>query len=190
MVPPDNVLGLLPTWVALYALALATFATAGFLLYHRVFRLILLGKPSNRFDQPLKRILGAIPLIFGQRKVLQRVSVSRDRSGLAHFFIFWGFLSFTASYVVFIFGDAAWPQFSKTILTDTGVRVVAIYLDLLAALFLFVLAWAVIRRWVATPRRLSFDLTQKVGVGDHPPAHRGADAAVHPGRGHVCGIRR
>ena len=161
MVPPDNVLGLLPTWVALYALALAAFGTAGFLLYHRVFRLILLGKPSNRFDQPLKRILGAIPLIFGQRKVLQRVSVSRDRSGLAHFFIFWGFLSFTASYVVFIFGDAAWPQFSKTILTDTGVRVVAIYLDLLAALFLFVLAWAVIRRWVATPRRLSFDLTQK-----------------------------
>ena len=161
MVPPDNVLGLLPTWVALYALALAAFATAGFLLYHRVFRLILLGKPSNRFDQPLKRTLGAVPLIFGQRKVLQRVSVSRDRSGLAHFFIFWGFLSFTASYVVFIFGDAAWPQFSKTILTDTGVRVVAIYLDLLAALFMFVLAWAVIRRWVATPRRLSFDLTQK-----------------------------
>ena len=161
MVPPDSVLGLFPTWTALYPLALIAFGTAGYLLYHRVFRLILLGRPADRFDQPLRRIFGAMPLIFGQRKVLQRVSVSRDRSGLAHFFIFWGFLSFTVSYVVFIFGDAAWPQFSETVLTDTGIRVVAIYLDLLAALFLFVLAWAVIRRWVATPRRLSFDLTQK-----------------------------
>ena len=161
MVPPENVLGVIPTWAALYPLALIAFGTAGYLLYHRVFRLILLGKPSNRFDQPLKRVLGAVPLIFGQRKVLQRVSVSRDRSGLAHFFIFWGFLSFTASYVVFIFGDAAWPQFSETIFTDTGVRIVTIYLDLLATLFLVVLAWAAIRRWITTPRRLSFDLTQK-----------------------------
>ena len=161
MAPPDSVFGVIPTWAALYALALAAFGTAGYVLYLRVFRLILLGRPANRFDQPMRRVLGAVPLIFGQRKVLQRVSVRRDRAGLAHFFIFWGFLSFTASYVVFIFGDAAWPQFSETILTDTGVRAVAIYLDLLAALFLVVLAWAAVRRWIATPRRLSFDLTQK-----------------------------
>ncbi len=161
MVPPDNVLGLLPTWAALYALALFAFGSAGFILYRRVFRLILLGRPADRFDRPAERIIGAIPLIFGQRKVLQRVSLRRDLAGLAHFFIFWGFLSFTASYVVFIFGDAVWPKFSETILTEAGVRVVAIYLDLLAATFFIVLIWAAIRRWVTTPRRLSFDLTQK-----------------------------
>ena len=161
MVPPDSVFGLFPTWAALYPLALIAFGTAGYLLYHRVFRLILLGRPADRFDQPVRRILGAIPLIFGQRKVLQRVSLRRDLAGLAHFFIFWGFVSFTASYVVFIFGDAAWPQFSETILSDTGVRVAAIYLDLLATTFLVVLAWAAIRRWVTTPHRLRFDLTQK-----------------------------
>ena len=161
MVPPDSVLGVIPTWVALYPLALIAFGTAGFILYHRVFRLILLGRAADRFDQPIRRIVGAIPLIFGQSKVLQRVSLRRDLAGLAHFFIFWGFLSFTASYVVFIFGDAVWSQFSETILTDTGVRVAAIYLDLLATIFLVVLVWAAIRRWVTTPRRLSFDLTQK-----------------------------
>ena len=161
MVPPDSVFGVVPTWAALYPLALATFGVAGFLLYRRVFRLILLGRPAGRIDRPVRRMAGAVPLIFGQRKVLQRVSLGRDRSGPAHFFIFWGFLSFTGSYVVFIFGDAAWSRFSVTILTETGVRAVAIYLDLLAALFLVVLAWAAIRRWVTTPRRLSFDLTQK-----------------------------
>ncbi len=161
MVPPDSVLGLFPTWAALYPLALIAFGTAGLLLYRRVFRLILLGRPVGRFDQPMRRIVGAVPLIFGQSKVLQRVSLRRDLAGLAHFFIFWGFLSFTASYVVFIFGDAAWAQFSETILSDTGVRVAAIYLDILATVFLVVLVWAAIRRWVTTPHRLSFDLTQK-----------------------------
>ncbi len=153
--------GLFPTWAALYPLSLAAFGVAGFLLYRRVFRLVLLGRPVRRFDQPLRRIIGAIPLIFGQRKVLQRVSLRRDLAGLAHFFIFWGFLSFTASYVIFIFGDSAWPQFSETILTETGVRVAAVYLDLLAVIFLVVLVWAGARRWLTTPRRLSYDLTQK-----------------------------
>ena len=180
MVPPDSVLGVIPTWVALYPLALIAFGTAGYLLYRRVFRLILLGRPADRFDQPLRRIVGAIPLIFGQSKVLQRVSFRRDLAGLVHFFIFWGFLSFTASYVVFIFGDAASPQFSETILTETGVRIAAIYLDVLATIFLVVLVWAAIRRWVTTPRRLSFDLTQKWESAVILLLIAGLMAAVHP----------
>jgi Fe-S oxidoreductase len=142
-------------------MSLIAFALAGLVLYRRVFRLIMLGQPTSRFDQPVKRIVGSIPLILGQKKVLQRVSIRRDRAGLAHFFIFWGFLSFSTSYVIFIFGDAIWHDFSRTILTDAGVKAFAIYLDLLAVAFLFVLAWGAVRRWVLTPHRLSFDLTQK-----------------------------
>ena len=161
MVPPSGFLGIAPTWVVLYGLSFIVFGAAAALAYRRVFRLVMLGRPANRFDRPFRRIIGAVPLIFGQRKVLQRFSIRRDRAGLAHFFIFWGFLSFTASYIVFIFGDAVWPRFSTVILTDAGVRAVAVYLDILAALFLGVLAWAAVRRWIATPHRLSFDLTQK-----------------------------
>ena len=175
MVPPDNLFGVIPTWAALYPLTLTAFGTAGYLLYRRVFRLILLGRPADRFDQPIRRIVDAIPLIFGQRKVLQRVSLRCDLAGLAHFFIFWGFLSFTASYVVFIFGDAAWPHFSKTILTETGVRGAAIYLDLLATIFLGcsrVGRHTPLGNHAPTPQ-LRPD--PEVGVGDHPPAHSGAD---------------
>lgn len=161
MVPPSGFLGIAPTWVVLYGLSLIAFGAAAALTYRRVFRLVMLGRPANRFDQPIRRIVGVIPLVFGQTKVMQRFSIRRDRAGLAHFFIFWGFISFTASYIVFIFGDAVWPRFSTAILTDAGVRAFAVYLDILAALFLGVLAWAAVRRWIATPRRLSFDLTQK-----------------------------
>ena len=160
MVPPDSVFGLIPTWLAVYGLALAAFASAAWILYQRVFRLILLGKNPERFDQPVRRLLGALPYIFGQRKVLQSVSL-RDRAGIAHFIIFWGFLSFTTSYILYIFGDVIWHEFSETVLTDTGVRVFTAYLDILALVFFVLLIWAAVRRWVATPNRLSFDLTQK-----------------------------
>ena len=161
MVPPDSVFGVIPTWIAVYVLAIGIFAAAGFVLYQRVFRLILLGKDPGRFDQPVRRLIGALPYIFGQRKVLQSVSL-RDRAGLAHFIIFWGFLSFTTSYVLYIFGDVIWHDFSATILTDTGVRIFTAYLDILALVFFVVLIWAAVRRWGVKPNRLSFDLTQKL----------------------------
>ena len=164
MVPPDSIFGLIPTWVGVYVASIVAFAIAGYFLYRRVFRLVLVGKPAERFDQPVRRFFGALPFIFGQRKVLQRVSL-RDRAGLAHFFIFWGFLSFSLSYALFIFGDSLWHPLSGKILTETGLKAFTIYLDVLSALFLVVLAWAAIRRWAFTPSRLRFDLTQKKESG-------------------------
>ncbi len=159
VVPPGDPFGVIPIWLAVYLLTFLAFGVAGYVVYRRVFRLILLGKDPVRFDQPIRRIVGAVPYIFGQSKVLQSVSL-RDLAGLAHFFIFWGFLSFTTSYVLYIFGDAIWPEFSETVLTDSGVRVFTAYLDVLAVVFLVVLLWAAVRRWGAKPRRLSYDLTQ------------------------------
>ena len=161
MVPPDDVFGVIPTWIAVYVLAIAAFGVAGFVLYRRVFRLILLGKNPERFDQPVRRFIGALPYVLGQRKVLQSVSL-RDRAGIAHFIIFWGFLSFTASYILYIFGDSLWQEFSETVLTGAGVRIFTAYLDVLALVFFVVLVWAAVRRWSVKPRRLSYDLTQKI----------------------------
>ena len=162
MVPPDTLFGALPTALGVYLITAFAFTLSGYIVYRRVVRLVLLGKPANRFDRPLRRIVGAIPLIFGQRKVLQRASLIRDRAGLAHFFIFWGFLSFLFSYMIFIFGDSAWRDFSTKLLTEAGVKVFTYYLDVLAVTFFVVLTWAALRRWVARPHRLTFDLTQKL----------------------------
>ena len=167
MVPPDSLFGVLPVWVGVYVLTLVAFGVGTYVVYHRVFRLVLQGLPVARFDRPMTRLAGAVGIVLGQRKVLQRVgrldprSGDIDLAGLGHAAIFWGFLSFSLSYLIFIFGGSIWHPLGETILTRTGVLVYSIYLDVFAAVILVALAWALFRRWIAQPHRLSFDLTRK-----------------------------
>ena len=159
MVPPGEIFGVIPIWIGVFAFAVIGFGFAGYVVYSRVFRLIMLGKSENRFDQPLKRSLNALVVVLAQRKVLQRVSL-KDKAGLGHVFVFWGFLCFALSYVLFVFLDSINPNISETILTDTGVKVFVFVLDALGLAILTSLTWALVRRWLAKPRRLSFDLTR------------------------------
>ena len=135
MVPPADIFGVIPTWAGVYAALIIALALAGYAIYHRVFRLILQGKAAARFDRPWERLRGALVIVLGQRKVLQRVghtdprSRSVDLAGLGHASIFWGFLSFSLSYLIFIFGNAIWHPFAETLLTPTGVQVYSAYLD-------------------------------------------------------------
>ena len=160
MVPPENLFGTsIHIAVGVYVVLGAALLASGFVFYQRVISLILLGKAENRFDQPLRRLMGVLTIVLGQRRVLQRVG-KVDRAGLGHVVIFWGFLSFLLSYLIFIFGDAAWRPFSEKLLTSTGVEVYTIYLDIFAAAILSALGWGVLRRWLAKPHRLTFDLTR------------------------------
>ena len=163
MVPPEEIFGVIPTWIGVYLVSGIAFSIAGLVLYLRVVRLVLLGRSQNRFDQPLRRLWGLVTVVLGQARVLQRLSL-RDKAGIGHALIFWGFISFFLSYLIFIFGDSAWSELSETVLTTTGVRIFASYLDIMATVLLIALAWGVLRRWVAQPHRLSFDLTR------HPDA--------------------
>ena len=159
MVPPGEIFGVIPIWVGVFVFAGVGFGINGYLLYMRVFRLIMLGKKENRFNQPLRRSLNALVVSLGQRKVLQRFSW-KDRAGLGHVFIFWGFLSFVASYLLFIFIDSIDPDLSSTILSDGGLKVFVFIIDALGLAILSALVWALFRRWVVRPHRLSFDLTR------------------------------
>ena len=167
MVPPDYIFGAIPTWIGVYLAVLVASCLGGYALYRRVFRLVMQGKPVDRFDRPLERLTGAITIVLGQRKVLQRVGSSdprargRDLAGIGHASIFWGFLSFSLSYLILIFGGVIWPPLPETLLTETGVRLFSIYLDIFALVILLALVWALSRRWLARPHRLRFDLTRK-----------------------------
>ncbi len=90
------------------------------------------------------------------------MSRSKDWAGLGHAIVFWGFLSFSLSYVILIFGGSVWRPFPERLLTTTGVKVFSSYLDILAAVLLAILMWALVRRWLIKPHRLSFDLTRNV----------------------------
>ena len=168
MALPGDIFGVIPVWVGVYLALLLTQALAGWLAYRRVIHLIRQGRSVARFDRPWERLRGAVSIVLGQRKVLQRVgsqdarSRALDLAGLGHALVFWGFLSFALSYLIFIFGAAIWPPLPETILTQTGVRIYSVYLDLYAALILAVLAWMLARRWAARPYRLSFALTRSL----------------------------
>ena len=100
MSPPDILFNTIPVWLGVYLLAITFFATATFILYRNAIRLILLGQKSDLLDNKLQRFLGIMKPVFGQSKVLQSFSLKTDIAGLAHLFIFWGFLSFALSYVL------------------------------------------------------------------------------------------
>jgi Fe-S oxidoreductase len=68
---------------ALLAVAGALFARRAWLLW----RLVRLGKPTERFDDLPGRVRAEATIVLGQRKLLQRLV-----PGLMHAFIFWGFL--------------------------------------------------------------------------------------------------
>ena len=160
MVPPGDI-GPVPIWVGVYIATALVLLCSNYLLYHRVVRLVRQGNNLARFDHLWQRTSGAISIVLGQRKVLQRVP-KKDWAGIGHALIFWGFLSFSLSYLIFIFVGSIWHAFPETLLTATGVRVYSAYLDILAVVLLVILGWALVRRWVVQPRRLSFDLTRNL----------------------------
>ena len=159
MSPPADILGAAPTWAGVLVLSVLALGAAALIAHRRILGPVMLGRPG-RTDRPLERLAGAVRPVLGQAKVLQSVS-ARDRAGLAHLAIFWGFISFALSYALFIFADSAWPPLSERVLTPLGVTVFATYLDALAAALIIVVCWAAARRWVAAPPRLSFDLTRR-----------------------------
>ena len=160
MVPPGDI-GPVPIWVGVYIATALVLLCSNYLLYYRVVRLVRQGNNVARFDHLWQRTSGAISIVLGQRKVLQRVP-KKDWAGIGHALIFWGFLSFSLSYLIFIFVGSIWHAFPETLLTATGVRVYSAYLDILAVVLLVILGWALVRRWVVQPRRLSFDLTRNL----------------------------
>ena len=111
MVPPGDI-GPIPIWVGVYLALLVTCAISAYVLDRRVFHLVRQGRSVARFDRPWERLKGAMIIVLGQRRVLQRVP-QRDWAGIGHALIFWGFLSFSLSYLIFIFVASVWRPFPE-----------------------------------------------------------------------------
>ncbi|GIT44059.1 MAG: hypothetical protein Ct9H300mP11_19950 [Chloroflexota bacterium] len=150
--------GPFPLWVGVFVLLGLALAIFHYAFYVRLSDWSQ-GKEDARFDRPWERLWGALLISLGQQKVLQRVKYG-DYAGIGHATIFWGFLTFMLSYVIFIFVASVNSGFPEWLLPETGVMVYSRYLDVLAAVLAVVLVWAFVRRWVLTPRRLSYDLTR------------------------------
>jgi hypothetical protein len=84
-------------------------AAAGGLFLLRAYtlwQLVRLGRPVSRFDDLPKRIETEAVVVFGQRKLLQRLG-----PGLMHAFIFWGFLILLTT-IIEAFGEVFSGRFT------------------------------------------------------------------------------
>jgi len=83
-------------WV-LFAVAVGLFAQRAYFL----FRLMLLGKPENRFDRMGQRIKWMLVEVVPQWCTLKTVT-QKDLAGIGHALLFWCFSLFFISYIIFI----------------------------------------------------------------------------------------
>jgi Fe-S oxidoreductase len=96
---------------------LALLALAGGLFLQRawtLWQLVRLGRPVSRLDDLPKRVETEAVVVFGQRKLLQRIG-----PGLMHAFIFWGFLILLTT-IIEVGGEVFDERFAIPLIGRTG----------------------------------------------------------------------
>jgi len=137
--------GFVPWGAVLLVLAVLGFG-AFFWRAWRLYRFLRLGRPEARLDHPWRRIRDELVIYLGQRKLLKRPYYVR---GLAHAFIFWGFLVITIGTV-----DLLTSGIAGLHIPGAGSAVFAWTIDIFAVLVLGSIAIALIRRIFLAPLRM------------------------------------
>jgi Fe-S oxidoreductase len=113
----------------------------------RLYRYLRLGRDEDRTDRPARRLRDELVVYLGQRKLLKRPYLVR---GIAHAFIFWGFIVITIGTVdLFLSG-----VFGALRLPGTGSALFVWSVDLFAIAVLLSIALALARRLFAPPPRM------------------------------------
>ena len=124
---------------------------------YRLYRYMRLGRNEARIDHPWRRVRDELIVYLGQRKLLKRPYYLR---GLAHAFIFWGFLIITIGTV-----DLLIDGIFGFHLPGAGSAVFAWTIDLFAVLVLASIAVAAVRRAFFPPPRMHVALDGYVILG-------------------------
>jgi Fe-S oxidoreductase len=114
--------------------------------------LLKLGKAENRFENPAARLGHALGQVLLQRCVLKNVT-KKDRSGLGHACIFYGFCFFVISYG-FHFTEAFHEKLSPALFGSVFNNLFFLLLDIAGLVVIFALVWAAIRRYLVRAERL------------------------------------
>jgi Fe-S oxidoreductase len=139
----------MPGLAVLWVSTLVAFGVFGWRVSQLV-GLVRKGRPENRFDQPVKRVLHFV------RHVLLQPRIFNERAiGLPHFLIFWGFVLYV---VCFNWGlvRGLFPGLPVPYPDEVGV--VALFLDVFAVAVLVSLLVAVVRRTFFAPPHLHLSM--------------------------------
>lgn len=148
MNPTGNVVSYLIFTVFVCA-AIAVFA---YLIYQR-FVMLKIAQPTERFDQPGKRIWGLFKFFIGQKRILNSRFLD---AGIMHAFIFWGFLAVAINSFHFVMGGFLHGFHLPGFGPDQGLGIFYIYFrDIFEALVIVMVLYAYVRRLIIKPERLT-----------------------------------
>ncbi|MFC2072291.1 (Fe-S)-binding protein [Chloroflexota bacterium] len=180
-----GVAGFVLFW-GLTALAAGVFFNRGY----QLLRYLLLGREEEKFGQIIKRTLKAIGDFIAQ--ICQFNNLTRkDRAGVGHLFMAWGFLLFVVYYLLFII-IASGFGISETMENNLFYAYYCWVMDIVAPFIMIGAGWGIIRRYIIKPSRLEGQQTFEamlilVTVLIHPITHVGKIAtqiaAGHPPAG-------
>lgn len=156
-------------WV-LFAVAISLFLRRTY----RLWRYLLLGRREEEFDNIRKRTLTAISHVIGQWPQFKGLSF-KDRSGLGHVLMVWGFFIFVIYYVLFIIIGAGF-SISEIMENSNFFLYYSWVMDITAPFIIVVSIWGIIRRYVVRPSRLKGEQTIEalvilITVFIHPTTH-------------------
>ncbi|MBW1779133.1 MAG: (Fe-S)-binding protein [Deltaproteobacteria bacterium] len=144
---------MLPTSGKIFLLLLIAVTAYAFVQRARLLiRLLKLGKEEDRFDNPWARLRYAMGQVLLQRCVLKNVT-RKDRSGLGHMLIFYGFCLFVISYGFHI-TEGFYDKLSPALFGEGFNNFFFFLLDAAGLIVLFALGWAAVRRYLIRPARL------------------------------------
>jgi Fe-S oxidoreductase len=179
--------------------ALLLAATGAFAWTLRRFtRMVLAGRPEDRFDRIPDRLRSVLDYFLGQKKVIEDIPIPAKRAGslLAalgsrhHLFIFWGFLLITVG-TIEIFIQGLFPSFSfALVIGDWAAGALASAIDVANLIVLGMIVFAFVRRMALQPRLIPMSRDAGIilgGIGTLMISHFGIHGfgalAGHPGAG-------
>jgi len=122
---------------------------------HRIyilFRLIKMGKETERFDHLGTRAKSVLVYVLGQWSNLKNISFG-DLAGFGHLFIFFGVIVFSINYIIFLFiGEGL--GISETMRNSVFSHYFLYLSDIAGLLLLIAIASAAVRRGILKPARL------------------------------------
>ena len=143
---------------------------------YQLFRYLSLGRADEKFSQLVKRALTAIGHLLIQLCQFKNLT-RRDRAGVGHMFMAWGFLLFVTYYVLFIV-IASGFGISEPMEHNLFYSIYGWIMDIVAPFIMIGALWGIIRRYIIKPPRLEGQQTFEAllilfTVLIHPITHLG-----------------
>ena len=135
-------------FLVLFSIDFGLFAQRAYLL----FRFLQLGQKEKRSESIGHRIKAVLVEVLPQWCNLKSVT-RKDRAGIGHALLFWGFSLFFIGYIIFI-GLSGGFGLSSVLEGSTFETVYASILDIAGLLVIIAIVWAAIRRYIMKPSRL------------------------------------